>query len=414
MANFIENLGFGFLAEDDETADAITAIVANEGKAINGYYGYPYINKHFGHVQFIMRTELNNEKGTFKMTGMDTHCAGFCVWKVRLTDIDLNPEDADKTEKRVVVSKPYTNGGMAPINIVNADVLPSFMQDDIIDLQVVAFPISFDYFADEDTYADSVTDEFMGKKLLLSEGHVLPSGLLINRNPNSENFEKNNWMDDHVMLRGEVKKLYIGKGKIGEEEFKAYISCIIDTEFGEIEIVHTYDQVKEEQRDKIRVGSMIAGVFVLSGDAAINEYENGIVLDREHNFSLLRYTLAKGAPERLRRVLAEDAVYVSEYNGETFSGADAIIERFKYIHEFGDKFYTHFATITEIDEGEEQLPYEEGTRCIIVARGEEEHYETIAFMDVNEEEYISRIYTSSNSRYRFQVDAPWKPEEEEF
>ena len=50
MANFIENLGFGFLAEDDETAVAITAIVANEGKVINGYYGHPYINKHFGGV----------------------------------------------------------------------------------------------------------------------------------------------------------------------------------------------------------------------------------------------------------------------------------------------------------------------------------------------------------------------------
>lgn len=413
MANFIDNLGLGFLVDDEESVKALVGIIAEEGKGITGYYGLPYFNKHFGDAQFIMRTSRSEKENHLEMAGIDTHCAGSCVWTVRVSGINLEPEDADKTQKRIVAAKPYANSGLAPINVVNADVLPSYMKDEIIKLQMIAFPLVFDYFADEAAYEDSITDEFQGGKLLLAEGHVFPSGMLKNRNPNSEEFEQNNWMDDHVLIRGTVKKIGAGRAVFGEDSYDTFISCIIDTEYGELEIVHSFEQVKEEQRKNLCVGATISGVFVLSGDPAIYEYDRGLVLDKEHDLRLLRSTFAKGDPDRLRGALAADAVYISEYNGQTYTGPDEIIENMKFVQNTPDKFFAHFATITDIAQGEGELAYGVGARCIIIAREQEENYESIVFMEVNDEGKISCIRTSDDSRYQFRVDEGWKPTEED-
>ena len=41
------------------------------------------------------------------------------------------------------------------------------------------------------------------------------------------------------------------------------------------------------------------------------------------------------------------------------------------------------ATITSVDDGDETLPYKVGTRCIVLASGEENNYEFIAFVEIN-------------------------------
>ena len=76
MAGFIENLGLGFLVDDEENAQLLSAIISEQGKAIKGYYGLPYLNKHFGDAQFIMRTRWNDEEKRLEVSGIDTHCAG--------------------------------------------------------------------------------------------------------------------------------------------------------------------------------------------------------------------------------------------------------------------------------------------------------------------------------------------------
>ena len=60
--NMIECLGFDFLTEDEETFSNFVGAVCAEGKAIFGYYGYPYLNREFGWAQFIARIEVNEEK----------------------------------------------------------------------------------------------------------------------------------------------------------------------------------------------------------------------------------------------------------------------------------------------------------------------------------------------------------------
>ena len=408
MAEFLKNFGLEFLAEEEKTFMGMVGMAVQEGVAIKGYYGLPYLNKHFGDVQIVVRADWKDGKENMQVVGVDTHCAGPCVWTVRNTGINLTPEDAHKTQRRIVAGKPHANSGLAPINLINADVLPGYRTNDIIKLQMIAFPVLLDYFADEAAYEDSVTSEFEGGKLLVREGHVFPSGFLKNRNPNSEEFEKNNWMDDHVLLRGTVKKLCRGQVTLGEETFDSYIICIIDTEFGELEIIHTLEQVKAEQRENLRVGAMLSGIFVLSGDPAIYEYENGIVLDTEHNLRLMQSVFEGDDPERMRGVLAENATYVAEYNDKLYTGVEEIIARMRYVKDSGRQFFASLATVTG---GEEGLPYGVGTRCVAIAHDSEERYQTLAFADMDEAGRIARIFTTDSSRYAFTLDAKWQPTE---
>ena len=405
MANFMEHLGLDFLVETEDQVRGLWGYIAQEGKAITGYYGFPYLNQHFGDAQLILRTIRNDEEKRIEVVGMDTHSSGNCVWEVYLSDMNITRKDADIMERRCVVKRKSDGGGMAVVNIVNADVLPSFDEGTELKLQMIAFPAFIEYFKDEDEYADAQPESRSGKKLLLSDGTMMPTGLIRNRDPESDEFESNENLDDLMLIRGTVKKLYHGVFALGDEKHNAYLRCIIGTEHGDLEIVHTIDEVKEEQRDNIRVGATVNGVFTLSGDAAIYEYDQGIVLDEPNDLLILRSTFAGADAERIRYVFAEDAVYLAEYNGTTYSGRDAIIDRLKFVaKEANDKYFAHLATITSVDDGDEALPYKAGTRCIVLASGEENNYESIAFVEINDDGRISKLVTSSNSRYHFRVD----------
>ncbi len=410
MANFIEHLGLEFLTESEEKARNLWTFLAQEGKAITGYYGFPYLNYHFGDAQFILRTIRNDEEKRLEVVGMDTHSSGTCVWEVGISGMNITRKDADVTEHRCVVHRKNDGGGMAVVNIVNADVLPSFDEDEEIKLQVIAFPYLIEYFKDEDEYAAEQPEGKNGRKWLLADGSMLPSGLMRNRDPESDEFESDDALDDLMLIRGTVKKLAHGVVECNGEKNNAYISCIIGTENGDLEIVHTVDAVKEEQQENIRVGATVNGAFLLSGDAAIFEYERGIVLDEKNDLAILRSTFAGADPERMRYVFAENAVYLAEYNNTTYIGRDEIIDRLKCVaRDTEEKFFAYLATIISVDEGDELLPYGVGKRCIVIAHGGEQNYQTIAFADIDDEGRISKLVTSSNERYHFRIDETAKP-----
>ncbi len=405
MPNFIEKLGLGFLADNEEQICALWRYIAQEGEAIVGYYGFPYMNLHFGDAQLILRTVRNDEEKRFEVMGMDTHSSGNCVWDVRLSGMNIARKEADVMEHRCVVHRVSDKGGMAVVNIVNADVLPSFDEGETVKLQVIAFPALIEYFRDEDEYAEAQPDLVDGNKLLLADGVMFPTGLMHNHNPGTEDFEADEDMDDLMLIRGTVKNLYCGSIETDGEKHNAYIRCIIGTEYGDLEIVHTIDDVKEEQRTNMRVGAVVSGVFTISGDAAIYEYEKGIVLDEANDLSILRSTFAGADAERIRFVFAENAAYLAEYNNAAYAGRGAIVDRLKYITANAKrKCFAHQAVISSVDDGEESLPYGVGKKCIVIAYGEEDNYESIAFIDIDENGRISRLVTSANSRYHFRID----------
>ena len=242
----------------------------------------------------------------------------------------------------------------------------------------------------------------------MATGSMAAISFLYNHAPGRYEQGKDYETDRYVQFTAVVKKLYHGTFEMNGEKHNAFIRCFVDTEYGELEFDHTLEQVPEELRDNIRVGAVISGTCVLSGDVAIKEYDKGIVKDFEHNLKLLRYTMGKGDPERLASVLADNVVYETDTSGKKYVGAREIINRFIYIHNNRDSEYTtYYATVTATDA--DDMEYPAGTRCIVLANGEaEDNYESIAFINVDEDGLISRIKISTDSRYHFRIDRPEK------
>ena len=148
--NMIECFGLESLTEKEESGIALLNAVCSEGKAIVGYYGYPYFNREYGWAQFIVRTELNEKEKRIEITGLDTHLSGITTWDVLLSGMDLQPKDADCLSRRVVVKRVSDGGGLAIVNLVNADVLPSFLENDQLHIQMVGFPEEIHYLKNEE------------------------------------------------------------------------------------------------------------------------------------------------------------------------------------------------------------------------------------------------------------------------
>lgn len=410
MPAFLENLNMDFFEESEESYVSLLSLVGKEGKRIYGYYNLPYWNAHLGDAQIIMRTapkeqDQDDKQKELFVAGLDTHSIGSCVWEVLINGMNIDRKNADRLSKRLMVTE-VNNAGTAVVNLVNADVLPSFLEGDTIKMQMIALPGLVEYYKDEEDYAAHQPDDENGKKWLIGEKSVIATGMLRNRSPQSSEFESNENLDDITAIRGIVKALYWGKIKIGEESQNAYLRCIIDTSFGELEIVHTVEQVEESLRCNMKVGATVVMYGTLSGDVAIYEYEKGIVRDEENNLAAMRYVFSGNDPERIRSILSKDVIYQAR-DGKEYRGADAVIERIKYVQrENPNQYFAHFARISSVEEREDKTEYSAGKRCLVLALKEETNYESLAFFDYDTEGNICRIVTTADSRYNFEVQTP--------
>lgn len=404
MANFSENYGLEFLMNDD-TAMGFVAYLLEEGKAISGYYGYPYLFKSLGDVEYWVKTEQNSS-GDLEVAGIDSHCGNNCVWDMICSEIDITPQESSRLERVLMFNRANGSGGLIPIDLINADVLPSCLKGDQVSIQVIGLPLEINYYADEKEYAADQPTDKNGKKWMAANGALFPLSFLINHNPVHYEQGKDYISDAYVHFTATVTELYHGVFDFNEERTNTFIRCIVDTEYGLLELNHSIDQIKESQQKNIKVDAIVSGVCIISGDVAINEYENGAIKDFQHDLMLLRYTFVKGDPERMRSVLTSNTIYSTETSGKEFIGADSIIEKIKYVQENQSaEYYAHLATIIAIDN---ELEYPVGTRCIVLASGGESNYESIAFIDVNAEGMIEKIKISTDSRYQFKIDEPIK------
>lgn len=162
MANMLENFGLDFFSEDDDSLMGFVGYITQEGKALTGYYGTPYLFKPMGNVEFWVKTE-KNPAGNLNVTGFDSHCGNLCVWDLIHSGIDITPKDASKLERVAMFNRADTHGGLLPIEVITADILPSLMKDDKVTMQVVALPLEINYYADEEDYAEAQHSDENGK-----------------------------------------------------------------------------------------------------------------------------------------------------------------------------------------------------------------------------------------------------------
>lgn len=403
MANLLESYGLEFFEENDETMTGLVGYVVSNGKAFSSYYDAPYLYMPVGAPEFWAGSEKDSE-GKLHINSFHTHCGGRNIWEMICSGIDLSPKACPKNERILMMSRSTDNGGMLPVDIINADVLPSYLKGDRINLQIVAPCLEVNYYATEEEYNDAQPKDKHGKKWLIDDGALMALSFLGNHLVGLYEEGKEYDNDAYVTFRATVKGVFHGVFELDGTRENTFIRCVADTQYGELEFHHSIDQVPEEMRKNIRIGSIISGVCILSADAAINEYENGIVKDFDHNMRLLRQALQKGDAERLRTVLTDDSVYETETSGKSYHGPTEIVNRFQYVADYHEgKYFAHIAEITEV---EEDVEFPVGTKCIVLAADEEDNYESIVFMTTDDDGNIARIKVSVDSRYRFEVKHP--------
>ena len=413
MPNCIDCYGLEMLMEDNNVIDNFLIDIINNGKPIVGYYdNIIYFNKHFGKAQMIVSVSIDKENKELQIEKFDTHCAGRSCWQTRIVD---SIEKQNRLNRMLIVEK-MDGAGIAVVNIVNSEVLPSYAPDEVIKMQVVGLPLHINFYKNEDKYVDSIPEGINGQKIIPNEGLVLPCSLGCDSASNDTN-------QNLVNIRGKVKELYWGKIRLDKNEdepdpnkkdMNLFLVCYIDTEFGELEINFSPNMVDKNEWDDLKTGSICNFYGVISGDVAIEEYEKGIVKNHENNLRALAFSMAGENPERLRRILANDMFYYSESAKVGTDTADDYIERLKYVIDNGARASIKFATITDIKEGykdnNHELSYGVGERCLVIRYAGEENYPSIVFIENDEHESIKKIYVSTNPRYVFKIDnSPKKP-----
>ena len=411
MSQFFHNVGLQEVFESEQALDYIVSETFSEGSVILGYYGYPYINHHFGDVQVVLRTELKEEtEKQCNIVGIDTHCSGSTVWNVMVLDA-LTEEDREaELKKTILVTSAGDQRYNAVIEVVNADVLPSYRTGEYIRLQMIAFPQEIHYF---DTLEEAKNAEFIEAYNLcpdIEAGNVLPRKYQRKKlntdaegnTGNADEYEDNYGRTSEIC--GTVEHLSWGTLKIGDKTYRAFVLCRINTQYGKLDIAHAINAVSEAERDKVRLGATVRCLAVLSGDAAIYEYDNGIIRDMENNLKVLAYSMENGDVERLRSVLTEDICYISERSRKELNGMEAVLVHMQDVaNNCKDAIHANLATI---EETADSAIWPVGTRCIALSYGDEENFESILFIDMDDKNRIRRIYLSSDTTYRFQVEWP--------
>ena len=192
--------------------------------------------------------------------------------------------------------------------------------------------------------------------------------------------------NDWIAVRGTVKQAHLQQIMIDKEnELTRYVETIVETDFGELKISHSFDQIKEEQRENIKTGAEFIGTIVLQGDALIFGFENGIILDYENDLKALRFALEKGNIDRLDRIMAEDVVFASYSTERKITGKESVKEYLRKIYEIQAN------SGQNIDRRIESVDFADETRKCISLSFEESSNDQYIFIDLDNDGRIKII-----------------------
>ena len=414
MAWNLQCYGLEYLDETQEDRQALLAYIAQNADVIKGYRGV-YLNYYMNSVQYCL-SAMRNEENHYEVINMDVHNTGKEVWTCRIKGT-LKDENSDPLFKRLLVSS-EADEGFAVIELINSDILPSYEEGDIIRFQVTGQALQVHYYESEEAYVqaegtDIKEDHPVLKpgKLANGDGVIIATGFMnqhLVRKDRTEKKEFDPVVDSYCAVRGTAKRLLIHDVKLHDQMASRYVSCLIDTQFGELPIVHTLDAVSDEERKQIKEGAIVSVVCVLSGDVMIYDYDQGIVLNEENNRKLLRSCFnSRGSWDRLCSALDEHCIYESEGSGMRIQGKDKIIaflkEREQTQIAANVKYDAAYATLEKPACDTDRYDYEEGREVVALFVHGEDRWLSIVFAHTNEDGLIDRILLSQNDGHRIRV-----------
>jgi len=406
--------GIKGMAESRDDHMSLLAYMAGEAKPIPAYSGH-YLNYYMKSVQFCLQAKRTEEKH-YDICGSDTHNTDTRVWACKVKSVLKSDRDPLMSKRLLVTS--LDDDSMAVIELINADILPNYDEDDIIRFQVIAQGIRAKYYLDEEQYHQAEGFDIKPGhptlkpgRMSAAMGSLLPFGFLnqhLVREEGKPRPEVDYDEDLLVQVTG-IAKAFAVKDVVFEGELMTqYVSCLIDTPFGELPLVHTFDEVPEELRDNLKAGAVVTAVCTLSGDVMIHDYENGIILNTENNLKLFKSAFGgKEQWPRLYPVLDEKCHYNSEGSNKEIIGRDEIIaflaEREKVQNTPELTYHACYGKLLEPKCDEFLLAHKEGEHVVVLWQGEERSYEAIVFLHNNENGMVDDIYLCKDSRYVFRT-----------
>ena len=414
MAWNLHCYGLEYLDETQEDRQGLLAHIAQNAKVHKGYRGV-YLNYYMNSVQYCL-SAMKNESNRYEIINMDVHNTGREVWTCRIKGT-LKDDTSDPLSKRVMVST-EDDESFAVVELINSDIFPSYEDGETIRFQVTGQALQVHYYENEGAYIQAegidIKDDhpvLKPGKLANGDGVIIPSGFInqhLVRKDQTEKKEIDPEVDSYCAVRGTVKRLMIHDVKLDDKMASRYISCLIDTQFGELPIVHALDDVSDEDRKQMKEGAVVSVVCVLSGDMLIYDYDQGIVLNEENNRKLLRSCFnSHGNWDRLHAALAENCIYESEGSGMRIQGKEKIIafleEREQVQIAAGVKYDAVYATLEKPVCDTHEYDAEEGTEVVALYAHGENGWMSIVFLHNDEEGLIDQIFLSENNRHRVSV-----------
>ena len=392
--------------------------MAKEGKSLPVYKpGCMYINYWMDWAQFSIHLKKRHEPEGYSVCGFDTHVSGKTCWDCRVLEV-LEPIDADDPlEKRVLV-EPVRGKGMAVVDVVNGDVLPSYYPGSVLRLQIVALCQRIKYYPDQDAYfeAESVVCDLPGlpssnkpRRICADDGTLFPTGFLHrHRVVDGQTREKDDdpRCDSYTAVKGIVKRLSKLPVQLDNKTISVLVACEVDTHWGSLTLIHPLADWDANENGRIAVGSIVSATCILSGDAMISIYENGPVYDIVHNLRLLIDSLATGGvPERLLCAMAEGCCYDSVIAQSHISGPQEIVKYIKHKAALMDEprflYHGELAVVTEAKEGSTHAI---GERCAVLWQGETDNIVSYAFLTLDADGKILQILLDSIEGISVAVD----------
>ena len=197
------------------------------------------------------------------------------VWKLRSRGIDLTPEDGWTSRKRGCFSDAKSGQGLVVVNVMNADTIPSYRKDEIINVKVAFIPDWMNlYESEEELEEDARRNPEHGIPVNRRLGEVSAVGLRYARSKQAEDGVDKNYWDDVTDIKAVITEVSYGTIQDGEVTKREYFCCTVDTEFGPLEILQKIDKVDEAEKEKIKEGSIVFASGVILADPLIDGNEN--------------------------------------------------------------------------------------------------------------------------------------------
>lgn len=352
------------VAKPEDTIRLCSLTMA-DGQRVRGYRG-DYFRMPMGDAMTVVRMMPDMETGDEQLLGIDTHVRGKCVWDCWVVR-DLTPEGADEMSRRLLVGVEGCDH-VAAVDILCAQVLPRIEVGDSLRLNMAAFPYRVAY----------------------SEGAC---------NPVVDSQESG------VLLEGVVKDAKVGETYLGMEPLTKFVSVTVTTSMGDVELCHSYDMVAEEQKDLVKVGSVVSAYCTLSGDVAVGEYAAGIVYGEEQDLKLLQDVFSHGGASRVGAIMHSDAACTFLANRQ--EGIDMAMSLLTVVCEdLADAGITNaaFGRITGVEQtGENPPTYIPGKRCLLLG-DKKGNFAFICYLQTDSLGRIKELVITNDSRYDVEPD----------